>query len=159
MTQHVYAGAAPFSGASDTTQPGGLFRLAVCENEWRPLSQGLPDRTEVRAIAIHPHNPQIVYVGAQDGPYRSLDGGDHWQRLNFPEKDLVVWSILFHPKNPQTMYVGTAPTAIYRSDNGGGSLERLPPLQPAGRGGVGVPPPPHRLSPGANKPQQHYTRL
>ena len=26
MTQYVYAGAAPWSGVSDTMQPGGLFR-------------------------------------------------------------------------------------------------------------------------------------
>src|SRR5262249_54042861 len=122
MSQYVYAGAAPFSGASDISQPGGLFRLAVGEGEWQPLRQGLPDRAEVRAIAIHPHNPRIVYAGAQDGPYRTLDGGDHWERLNFPEKDLVIWSILFHSQNPQVMYVGTAPTAVFRSDDAGGGL-------------------------------------
>ncbi len=159
MTQYVYAGAAPFSGASDTTQPGGLFRLAVGENEWRPLDKGLPDRTEVRAIAIHPHNPQIVYVGAQDGPYRSLDGGDHWERLNFPEKDLVVWSILLHPKNPQIMYLGTAPTAIYRSDNGGESWKRLPIVEPAGMVRMGFPCRIIRLAADPNKPEELYAGI
>ena len=159
MTQYVYAGAAPFSGASDTTQPGGLFRLAVGENEWQPLDQGLPDRTEVRAIAIHPHNPQIVYVGAQDGPYRSLDGGDRWERLNFPEKDLVVWSILFHPKNPQIMYLGTAPTAIYRSDNGGESWKHLPIVEPAGMVRMGFPCRIIRLAADPNKPEELYAGI
>src|SRR5205814_828949 len=33
----------------------------------------------VSAIAIHPTNPNIVYVGAaQGGVYRSLDGGTTW---------------------------------------------------------------------------------
>ncbi|HXG17804.1 MAG TPA: YCF48-related protein, partial [Methylomirabilota bacterium] len=139
MTQYVYAGAAPFSGGSDPTQPGGLFRLAVGSNEWRSLTTGLPDRAEVRTIAIHPENPQIVYVGAQDGPYRSLDGGDHWERLNFPEKNLVVWSIVFDPKNPRTLYLGTAPPAIFKSEDGGESWRRLRITNPVGLVQMGFP--------------------
>ncbi|MBI3800515.1 MAG: hypothetical protein HY268_26505 [Deltaproteobacteria bacterium] len=159
MTQYVYAGAAPFSGGSDTTQPGGLFRLAVGSNEWQPLRQGFPDQSEVRAIAIHPHNPQIVYAGAQDGPYRSQDGGNHWERLNFPEKDLVVWSILFHPKNPQIMYLGTAPTAIYRSDNGGESWKRLPIIDPVGLVRMGFPCRIIRLAIDPTNPDELYAGL
>ncbi len=159
MTQYVYAGAAPWSGASDTTQPGGLFRLAVGESEWRSLSQGLPDRTEVRAIAIHPDNPQIIYVGTQHGPYRSQDGGDHWERLDFPDKDLVVWSILFHPKNPQILYLGTAPTAIYRSDNGGDSWKRLPIIEPAGMVRMGFPCRIIRLVADPSKPDEIYAGI
>ena len=63
----------------------------------------------MRAIAIHPQNPQVIYIGTQHGPYRSTDGGDHWEKLGFPDLGMVVWSILFDPKNPQTMYLGTAP--------------------------------------------------
>jgi photosystem II stability/assembly factor-like uncharacterized protein len=139
MTQYVYAGAAPFSGGSDPTQPGGLFRLAVGTTEWQSLTTGLPERVEVRTIAIHPHNPQLVYVGAQDGPYRSLDGGEHWERLNFPEKDLVVWSIVFDPKNPRTLYLGTAPTAIFKSEDGGDSWKRLRIIDPVGMVKMGFP--------------------
>jgi photosystem II stability/assembly factor-like uncharacterized protein len=136
MTQYVYAGAAPFAAqfrdSGDPTAPGGLFRQAVGESEWQTLRTGLPDHAEIRAIAIHPDNPQIIYVGAQDGPYRSVDGGDHWERLTLPDRDMVVWSILFHPRNPRTLFVGTAPPAIYRSDNGGESWRRLPIIEPAG---------------------------
>lgn len=132
MTQYVYAGAAPFSGGSDATLAGGLFRQAVGAGEWHVLSQGLPDRAEIRAIAIHPHDPRIVYVGAQDGPYRSLDGGDRWERLPFPDRHMVVWSIVCHPRNPRTLFVGTAPPAIYRSDDDGESWRRLAIVEPAG---------------------------
>jgi photosystem II stability/assembly factor-like uncharacterized protein len=139
MMQHVYAGAAPFSGGSDPTQPGGLFRLAVGTTEWRSLTNGLPDRVEVRTVAIHPDNPQLVYAGAQDGPYRSQDGGDHWERLNFPVKDLVVWSIVFDPKNPRTLYLGTAPTAIFKSEDGGDNWRRLRIIDPVGMVKMGFP--------------------
>jgi photosystem II stability/assembly factor-like uncharacterized protein len=159
MTQYVYAGAAPFSGASDTTLPGGLFRQAVGESEWQSLSKGLPSKAEVRAIAIHPTNPQIVYVGTQDGPYRSTDSGDHWERLNFPDRDLVVWSILFHPRNPQTLYLGTAPTAIYRSDDGGEHWKRLPIIAPAGMVEMGFPCRIIRLAIDPSKPDEIYAGI
>jgi len=32
----------------------------------------------VRALAVHPQNPEIVYAGTQSGPYRSADRGDTW---------------------------------------------------------------------------------
>ena len=92
MTHYVYAGAAPWSGASPTDQPGGLFRQAIGSREWQLLTNGLPTKAEIRAIAIHPQNSQIVYIGTQDGPYRSMDGGDHWEAVEssrFREGDLV----------------------------------------------------------------------
>jgi len=159
MTQFVYAGAAPWSGASDTTLPGGLFRQAVGTNEWQSLSKGLPERAEVRAIAIHPNNPNLVYVGTQDGPFRSQDGGEHWERLNFPDKGLVVWSILFHPQNSQTLYLGTAPPGVYRSDNGGESWKRLPIIEPAGMVRMGFPCRIIRLAIDPNNPHELYAGL
>jgi photosystem II stability/assembly factor-like uncharacterized protein len=156
MTQYVYAGAAPFALAANTEQPSGLFRQAVGESEWRTLSKGLPDHAEVRAIAIHPNNPQIVYVGTQEGPYRSADGGDHWERLDFPDTGMVVWSILIHPQNPQILYLGTAPTAIYRSDNGGDSWKRLPTVEPAGMVRMGFPCRIIRLAADPSNPDELY---
>jgi photosystem II stability/assembly factor-like uncharacterized protein len=85
----------------------------------------LPERAEVRAIAVHPEDPRIVYAGTQDGPYRSLDRGERWEKLAFPDPAMVVWSIVVHPRNPRVLYAGTAPTAIYRSDDGGDRWRRL----------------------------------
>lgn len=159
MTQYVYAGTAPFALAGNTEQPGGLFRQVVGEREWRALSGGLPDQTEVRAIAIHPDNPQIVYAGTQYGPYRSTDSGEHWERLDFPDHGMVVWSLLFHPQNPQILYLGTAPTAIYRSDNGGESWKRLAIIEPAGMVRMGFPCRVIRLAADPSNPAELYAGL
>ena len=111
MTQYVYAGVPQWSSAGEKP-PGGLYRQAVGASEWQHLSLGLPDKAQVRVIAIHPDNPHIVYVGTQHGPYRSMDGGEQWQRLHvvddLPGSELVVWSIIFHPRDPQILYMGTA---------------------------------------------------
>ena len=159
MTQYVYAGAAPWSGASPTDQPGGLFRQAIGSGEWQLLTNGLPVKSEIRAIAIHPQNSQVVYIGTQAGPYRSNDGGDHWEQLNLPDPGMVVWSILFHPQNPQTLYVGTAPPAIYRSDDSGSSWRKLSLVDPVGMVKMGFPCRVIRMSADPNNPHELYAGL
>ena len=60
----------------------GLCRLSPGSDRWDSLTVGLPNRVEVQGIALHPDNPAIVYAGTNDGPYRSHDRGDHWERLD-----------------------------------------------------------------------------
>lgn len=123
----VYAGAAQWP----SDNPGGLYRRRIGNGGWEPLRKGLPEAAEIRAIAIHPEDPKIVYAGTQDGPYRTLDRGDRWERLGLPDRGAVVWSILFDPANSRTIYAGTAgPTAVYRSDDDGDTWRRLPAKQP-----------------------------
>src|SRR2546423_12371339 len=102
-TSSIYAGAAHWTSAGDSKNPGGLFRRAVEDDHWQALTNGLPEGAEVRAIAIHPHNPQVVYAGTQEGPYRSTNGGDTWEKLGFPDLGMGGSSMLFHPQNPQLM--------------------------------------------------------
>lgn len=159
MTQYVYAGAAHWTTAGDAKHPGGLLRQVVGESDWQRLSGGLPDQAEVRAIVIHPENPQIVYAGTQHGPYRSTDSGAHWERLDFPDPGMIVWSILFHPQNPQVLYLGTAPAAIYRSDNGGDSWKRLSIVETAGQVNMGFPIRVIRLAADPSHPDEIYAGL
>ncbi len=99
-TSYIYAGSAHVPAQVGGKNLGGLFRRAVEDDHWQALTNGLPEEAEIRAIAIHPHNPQVVYAGTQHGPYRSTDGGDHWEKLSFPDLGMTVWSILFHQHTP-----------------------------------------------------------
>ena len=103
----------------------GLYRLSPGSDNWETLTMGLPDRVEVQGIALHPDNPAIVYAGTNDGPYRSDDRGDHWERLDYPKGAPGVWTFLFRPGDPTVMYIGTAPGEIYRSTNSGDSWQKL----------------------------------
>lgn len=122
---HVYVGAARFSA----TAVGGIFRWAVGDERWEPLAKGLPEPANVQAITVHPVNPDLVYLGTQDGPYRSVDRGERWERLDFP-RETEVWSILVHPSRPRTLYAGTSPIGVYRSEDGGDTWRRLPARSP-----------------------------
>jgi photosystem II stability/assembly factor-like uncharacterized protein len=122
----IFAGAGHYAPGKDERYTGGLFRTTADDGTWRAVTAGLPEKVEARAFLVHPGNPDVVYAGTQDGPYRSVDGGLRWERLGLPERGAVVWSLAFHPANPDVIYAGLAPVAIYRSENGGESWNELP---------------------------------
>jgi photosystem II stability/assembly factor-like uncharacterized protein len=107
-----------------------------------PLDQGLEFDAVVRALAVHPEHPEIVYAGADAGLGRSTDGGTHWTRVDTPFNDNQVWSIAIDPNDPDSMLVGTgAPSraVVYRTVDGGGTWHRLPPELPERCAGVSKP--------------------
>ncbi|MBK7394309.1 MAG: carboxypeptidase regulatory-like domain-containing protein [Chloracidobacterium sp.] len=82
----------------------------------------------VVAIAVHPTNPDIVYVGtAQGGLYRSTNGGTSWTPLLDNALSLAIGAIAISPSQPETVYVGTGEAnfsldsffgvGVYRLDN------------------------------------------
>lgn len=60
------------------------------------------------AIAVHPTNSDIVYVGtAQGGLYRTTNGGTSWTPLMDGAQSLAIGAIAIAPSDPETVYVGT----------------------------------------------------
>jgi photosystem II stability/assembly factor-like uncharacterized protein len=122
---HVYVGLA------GETAPGrpiksGLYRMSDDDGEWKLVTHGLPEAPAIRAIAVHPLKPAVVYVGTQSGPYRSADNGEHWEKVKVPDHGLPVWSLMFHPCDPDVMFAGYEDCEIYRSDDGGEHWRQLP---------------------------------
>src|SRR5262245_34404986 len=109
MTTRIFAGAAQFTTEAQPPRGGGLFQLSAGDKAWQRVEGGLPADAEVRALAFHPRDAQVIYAGTQHGPYRSTDGGKRWTKLNLPDPGMVVWSFLFSPRDPRVLYVGTAP--------------------------------------------------
>jgi photosystem II stability/assembly factor-like uncharacterized protein len=125
QASYIYLGLAGETGRGRVVD-SGLFRMADGNDEWEPLARGLPDMPAVRALAVHPQEPAIVYAGTQSGPYRSADRGEHWEKVNLPDHGLPVWSVLFHPHDPEVILVGYENCEIYRSDDAGERWTRLP---------------------------------
>ena len=122
----IFAGAGAGASRHGVPLRGGLFRCTSGENRWEALSAGLPQDPQVHVILVHPNDPDVIFVGTQDGPYRSTDGGDTWRRLGFPDLGVMIWSLTVHPTRPDVMYAGAAPVALYRSLDGGETWSRLP---------------------------------
>jgi photosystem II stability/assembly factor-like uncharacterized protein len=117
----VLVGAGQWTSAKKS---GALYR-GDGGDQWEQLTRGLPNPVSVQAITFHPTDRNVVFIGTQDGPYRSTDGGTTWARTDFPA-GLQVWSIAFHPRDARVMFAGTSPVAVFRSDDGGSTWRRLP---------------------------------
>ena len=70
----IFAGAAHTIARGHVTGKGGLFRRLAGAGDWESLQHGLPEQVEVRAVAIHPGDRNVIYAGTQGGPYRSTNG-------------------------------------------------------------------------------------
>ena len=101
---HLYLGLAGETGHGRVVQTG-LYRMADGGDDWEALHNGLPEAPAVRALAVHPLHPEIVYAGTQSGPYRSDDRGLHWAKIAVPDHGLPVWSFLCHPADPDFLFL------------------------------------------------------
>ena len=119
---YIYIGLA---GEGDGVGEGGLMRLADGDDRWQSMTNGLPDQPQVRALAVHPNDPAVIYAGTQLGPYRSDDRGEHWEALESPRPGMDVWSLAFHPNRSNVLFAGYEPCAIYRSEDGGASWKQM----------------------------------
>jgi len=78
------------------------------------------------SIAIHPTNPDIVYVGtANGGLYRTLDGGNTWLPLMDSALSLAIGAVAIAPSQPDTVYVGTGEPNFSRDSFFGVGVYRL----------------------------------
>jgi hypothetical protein len=58
-------------------------------------------------------------IGRNGAVIEAAHGGDHWQRLGFPDRGVTIWSLTIQPARPNVMYSGAAPVALYRSTDKG----------------------------------------
>jgi photosystem II stability/assembly factor-like uncharacterized protein len=124
-TPYVYVGLAGET-APGRPMKSGLYRMAVGDDRWELATRGLPEAPAIRAIAPHPERPGTIYVGTQDGPYRTTDHGDRWEKLDVPDHGAPVWSLAFDPRDPDVLYAGYENCGVFRSDDGGERWRPLP---------------------------------
>ena len=103
----------------------GLWRSSDGGATWDRKNAGMYIENEVRALAVHPSDPSLLYAGTDQGCYRSADGGDRWTQLDSELNELVIWSLLVMPDDPDTVLAGTRPAAVFRSSDGGDTWQRL----------------------------------
>jgi photosystem II stability/assembly factor-like uncharacterized protein len=76
----VYAG----TGYEDNRLAKGIFKSSNGGQSWGPINTGLainPDTRQpyyVKAMAVDPTNPDIVFAATGNGLYHSTDGGATW---------------------------------------------------------------------------------
>jgi len=112
---------------------GGLWKTTDSGASWTPLGDGW-EHLQVNAIAIHPTNSSILYVGTGDfngfgglgfGLMKSTDGGATWTNQGKAQfGNFAVSAILIDPEDPNIVTVSTGRLPgwygkVWRSTDGG----------------------------------------
>lgn len=88
--------------------------------------KGMWNETQVFALTPHPQDSSVVFAGANDGLYRSDDGGITFEPIDAPLSSRAIWSVAIDPVQPDTVFAGGRPGALFRSRDGGHTWEQLP---------------------------------
>ena len=95
-------------------------------DSWRRVGKGLWSESRVFGLTVHPTEKRTVFAGANDGIYKSGDGGQSFERVQSPMDNLDVWRIAIDPTDPDIIFAGTRPAALFRSKDGGAHWQKLP---------------------------------
>jgi len=80
----------------------GIWRSPDGGETWTRVRPSRYPENDVRALAVHPRDPHIVYAGTDSGVYRSEDGGARWERLDAPMNAMHTWALAIDPAEPET---------------------------------------------------------
>jgi photosystem II stability/assembly factor-like uncharacterized protein len=109
------------SGTLYVGTPFGLFRLLKRDGivSWTRCGNGLPP-ISISAIAFNPRDESELVVGDQrhGGLYQSLDGGEHWKRIDSGFASTRVSTLTFDRQSLTSLYVGTLNGGTYLGRRG-----------------------------------------
>ncbi|MEO1081021.1 MAG: glycosyl hydrolase [Pseudomonadota bacterium] len=152
----VWVGTGEHGGGRHFGFGDGIYKSADGGKTW--TNMGLLDSQHIGKIIVHPDNPDVVYVAAQGplwspggdrGFYKSTDGGMTWSKTLGDEEFTGVTDIAIDPRNPERVYAATwqhhrtvaslmdggPKSAIYRSEDGGDTWNKLSEGLPEGKMG------------------------
>jgi len=160
----VWVGTGEHNGRNSVSWGDGVYKSVDGGKTWKNM--GLKKSFSIGRIAIHPENPDIVYVGAlgrlwgpneERGLFKSVDGGETWEKILYVDDKTGCVEVQMHSAQPDTLLVamyerqrdgfdGGDPakrwgpgSGLYKTTDGGKSFKKLTkglPTRPMGRIGV-----------------------
>src|SRR5579863_2775682 len=117
---------------SDIAYGNGMYKSVDAGRTWSHI--GLEDSYQIGKILVNPTNPDVVFVAvlghaygpnAMRGVFRSLDGGQTWQKMLYKDADTGAIDLAFGA-DANTLYASLwqtrrPPWNVYPPSNGPGS--------------------------------------
>jgi photosystem II stability/assembly factor-like uncharacterized protein len=144
----VYVGSGEGLRRPDLSVGNGMYKSIDAGRTWQHL--GLRDAQQIASIIVDPKDPKRLFVAAQGHPYgpnsergiyRSLDGGETWQKVLYKDENVGGMDLLFDPRNSQvifaSMWSSRRPpwttgggydgpgSGLYKSTDGGNNWQQL----------------------------------
>ncbi|MBU6366190.1 MAG: hypothetical protein KJT01_08265 [Gemmatimonadetes bacterium] len=139
-TQQVWAGTGEPNSRNSIEPGGGVYKSVDGGLTW--TLTGLEKTEHVGRIAVHPKDPNTVFVAAlgaawrsnpERGLYRTTDGGKTWQLVKYVSDKAGFVDVAIHPANPDIVFAtswerrrtpyslwsGGPGSALWKSTDGG----------------------------------------
>ncbi|MDN5203787.1 glycosyl hydrolase [Fulvivirgaceae bacterium BMA10] len=124
----------------------GVYKSVNGGRSWKNM--GLKSSEHIGKIVINPHNSDEVYVAAQGplwapggerGLYKTIDGGQTWERVLYISENTGISDIVMDPRDPNVLYAtsyqrrrhfgilvaGGPEGAAYKSIDGGKNWKKI----------------------------------
>ncbi|MCI0662956.1 MAG: hypothetical protein L0220_17955, partial [Acidobacteria bacterium] len=97
----------------------GIYRTVDRGQFWHRITPANdPELRGFHSVAVDPRDVNIIYVGTNHLPWKTLDGGETWKRAGSKENGMIddsdIFAIHIDEANPDTV-VMSACSGIYRS--------------------------------------------
>ena len=104
----------------------GVYRSRDSGGTWQRISpEGDPELRNLDSVAVDPADAEIIYAGTFHLPWKTTDGGLHWNAIHTGMiDDSDVMSILVD-RAPEGRVYASACSGIYRSDTGGAIWQKV----------------------------------
>ena len=142
-----------------TSYGNGVYKSTDGGKSWKNI--GLEKTRHISDIAIHPNNPDVVYVAGQGtvhgpnndrGVFKSTDGGTTWKKVLYINDSTGISSLSMDMNNPRILYAaswehrrfpwtvssGGPGSAIWKSTDEGNTWTKLSTGLPKTIGKVGI---------------------
>jgi photosystem II stability/assembly factor-like uncharacterized protein len=110
----VWVGTGEGNPRNSASYGDGVYKSTDGGKTWKNM--GLKQTFQIGRIAIHPTDPNIVYVGALGrlygpnparGLFKTVDGGRTWEKVLFIDENTGVIDVQMDPSNPESLLVAT----------------------------------------------------
>ena len=124
----------------------GVYKSLDGGRSWK--NRGLKDSGHIGAVVIDPRDSDVVYVaahgplwsaGGDRGVFKTVDGGENWERILEIDEDTGVNEVVMHPDDPDlllassyqrrrhvwTLINGGPGSGIHRSTDGGATWTEI----------------------------------
>jgi len=110
----IYVGNGEVTVRGNVSSGDGMWKSVNAGKTWKNI--GLPNSRHIPRVRVHPKNSDIVFAAVlgdlykstdERGIYKSVNGGDTWQKVLFANKDAGAVDLVFDPNNSRILYATT----------------------------------------------------
>lgn len=110
----VWVGTGENNPRNSVSYGDGVYKSTDGGKSW--TNMGLKESFQIGRIAIHPKDPNVVYVGAlgrlygpnpERGVFKTTDGGKSWEKVLFVDDKTGVIDVQMNPDHPETLLVAS----------------------------------------------------